>query len=101
MSFLIFVGSILICFHKGSSVCIILFILCRPLRCVVAVYENLSVFIHMVMTKRKCSINDTIKTEYPFIKSVNVNVECTLCNAKFCIAHGGRSDLVNFAKKKN
>jgi hypothetical protein len=74
MSLFIYVGSILICFHNGSSVCIILCILCRPLRCVVRACENLSVFIHMVMAERKCSI----KSEYPFIKGVNENAECTL-----------------------
>jgi hypothetical protein len=59
--------------------------------------ENLSVFIHIliVLAKCKCSINDSIKSEYPFIKGVNVNAECTLCNAKFFIAHGGRSDVLN------
>jgi hypothetical protein len=40
-----------------------------------------------MMAKRKCSINNSIKSEYLFI-SVNENVECTLCNAKFFIAHG-------------
>jgi hypothetical protein len=52
------------------------------------------------MAKRECSINDSIKSEYPFIKGVNEKVECTLCNAKFCIAHGGRSDVVNHVKTK-
>jgi hypothetical protein len=28
-------------------------------------------FIHIVMAKRKCSINDGIKSEYPFIEGVN------------------------------
>jgi hypothetical protein len=51
-----------------------------------------------VMAKRKCSINDCVKSDYPFIKGVNENVECTLCNAKFCIAHGGRSCPVFFTK---
>jgi hypothetical protein len=50
----------------------------------------------MVMAKRKCSI----KSEYPFIKGVNENAECTLCNAKFCIEDGGRSDVVNYVKTK-
>jgi hypothetical protein len=87
--FFIYVGSILICFHNGSSVCIILCILCRLLRCVVRACENVSVFLHVVMAKRKCSINGSIKSEYPFTQGVNENVECTLCKAKFCIAHGG------------
>jgi hypothetical protein len=51
------------------------------------------------MAKRKCSINDGIKSEYPFIKGVNEIVECMVCNAKFCIAHGGQSDI-SHAKKK-
>jgi hypothetical protein len=55
---------------------------------VVKACENLSVYIHIVMAKCKCSINDSIKSEYPFIKCVNENVKCTLCNLKFCIAHG-------------
>jgi hypothetical protein len=46
------------------------------------------------MAKRKCSINDNIKSEYPFIKAVNENAECTLCNAKFCITRG-QLDVVN------
>jgi ribosomal protein S27E len=53
-----------------------------------------------MMVKRKCSINDSIKTEYPFIKGVNENAECTLCNAVFCIADGGRSDVVSHVKTK-
>jgi hypothetical protein len=39
------------------------------------------------MAKRKFSNNDSIKSEYQFIKGVNENVECTLCNMKFCIAY--------------
>jgi hypothetical protein len=94
--FSIYVGStsILICFHNGSSVCIIVCILFRPLRCVMRACENLSAFIRIVMAKRKCSINDCIKSEYPFIKGVNENAECTLCNAKFCFAHGGRRGVI-------
>jgi hypothetical protein len=45
------------------------------------------------MPKRKCSINDNIRREFFFIKGVDENVECTLCNSKFCISHGGRSDV--------
>jgi hypothetical protein len=52
------------------------------------------------MEKRNCSINDNIKSEYPFIKGVNENAECTLCNVKFCIAHGGRSDDVSRVKRR-
>jgi hypothetical protein len=99
--FLNYVGSILICFHNGSSVCIILCILCWPLHCVVIACENLSVFIHIVMVKCKCSINDSIKNKYPFTNDVNENAECTLCNIKFCIACGGRSDVVGHVKKQN
>jgi hypothetical protein len=99
--FSIYVGSNLICCHTGSSSCIILCILCRPLRYVVRVCENLSVFIHIVMAKCKCSINYGIKSEYSFIKGVNENVECTLCNAKFCIARGGRSNIIYHVKTFN
>jgi hypothetical protein len=53
------------------------------------------------MAKHNCSINDTIKNEYPFIEGVNENVECTLCNAKFCIAHGGRSDIIHMKTKQH
>lgn len=60
--------------------------------------ENI-VFV-FVMPKRKCGINDNIRNEFPFIKGVEENVECNLCNAKFCIAHGGRSDVVNHIKTK-
>jgi hypothetical protein len=90
MFFFIYVGSILICFHNGNYVCIILCILCRPLCCVVTAYENLSVFTHIVMEKRKFSINDSIKCIYPFIKGVNEHAERMLCNAKFCIPRGGQ-----------
>jgi hypothetical protein len=66
----------------------------------VRTFENISSFIHIAMAKRKCSINDSIKSECPFIKGVNENDGCTLCNAKFCIEHGGRSDVVNHMKTK-
>jgi hypothetical protein len=64
----------MICFHNGSSVFIILCILYRTLRCVVRACENLSVFIHIMMTKRKCIFSDGVKSKYPFIKCVNENV---------------------------
>jgi hypothetical protein len=80
--------------------CIILCIFCRLLCYVVTDCENLLVVIHIVMAKWKCRINDNIKSEYPFIKGVNENHECTLCNAKFCTAHGGQSDIVNHMKTK-
>jgi hypothetical protein len=99
MFFFIYAGSILICFHNGSSVCSIPCIHCRPLRCVETACKNLSVFVHIVMAKRKCSINDSIKSEYPFINGVNENVKCMLCNAKFYIADGGQSDVVSNVKK--
>jgi hypothetical protein len=67
--------------------------------CVMKASENLSVFTHIVMGKCKCSINDSVKSEYTFIKGVNENAECMLCNAKFCIAQGGQSDVVNHVKK--
>jgi hypothetical protein len=98
--FSIYVGGILICFYNGSSICIILCIICRLLSFVVTACENLSVFIHIMMTKRKWNINYSIKSEYPFIKSVNENVECMLCNAKFCIAHGGQSNSIYHVKTK-
>jgi hypothetical protein len=62
--------------------------------------ENLSVFFHIVMAKRKCRINESIKSEYLFIKGLNENAECTLSNAKFCTAHGGQSYVVNHVKTK-
>jgi hypothetical protein len=52
------------------------------------------------MGKCKCSVNDSIKSEYPLIKGVNEDVEFTLCDAKFCIVHGGRLDVVNHVKTK-
>jgi hypothetical protein len=98
--FFIYIGSILICFHNGGSVRIILCILCQLLHCVVTACENLSVFIHVVIAKHKCSINDSIKSEHLFIKGVIENAECKFCNAEFCIAHGCRSDVVNQVKTK-
>jgi hypothetical protein len=50
------------------------------------------------MAKRKCSINDSIKSEYPLIKGMNENVECMSCNAKFCIAHGDHYHVPFFTK---
>jgi hypothetical protein len=38
--------------------------------------EDLSFLIRIVMAKGKCNINDSIKSECPFIKGVNENVEC-------------------------
>jgi hypothetical protein len=52
------------------------------------------------MQKRKCSINDNIRREFPFIKGVDENLECTLCNSKFGVSHGGRSDVINHVKTK-
>jgi hypothetical protein len=43
MSFFIYDGSILICFHNGSSVCIILYIHHRPLCCAVGIYQFSSI----------------------------------------------------------
>jgi hypothetical protein len=54
-----------------------------------------------VTAKRKCTINDSIKIEYPFIKGVNENAESMLCNAKFCIAHGGQLNVIDHVKTKN
>jgi hypothetical protein len=54
----------------------------------VRVCENLSVFVNTVIEKRKYSINDSIKSEYSFIKGVNENANFTLCNAKLYIALG-------------
>jgi hypothetical protein len=67
----------------------------------VTAHQNLSVFIHTVMAKCKCSINDSIKSKYPFVKGVNKNVECTLCNAKFGIAHGGQLDVFHVKTKEH
>jgi hypothetical protein len=45
------------------------------------------------MSKLNCSINVNIKREFPLIKGVDENVEFNLRNSKFCIWHGGRSDV--------
>jgi hypothetical protein len=34
------------------------------------------------------------------LTGVSENMECTLRNSKFCISHGGRSDVVNHVKTK-
>jgi hypothetical protein len=52
------------------------------------------------MPKRKCSINYNIRREFSFIKGVDENVECTLCNSKLCISRGGWLDVVNHVKTK-
>jgi hypothetical protein len=52
-----------------------------------------------MMATCKSSIDDSIKSEYPFIKGVNEIADCTLWNEKFCIAPDGRWD-VNHVKKK-
>lgn len=52
------------------------------------------------LPKRKCSFNDNIKREFPFIKGKGENVESTICLCKFFISHGGRADIVNHVKTK-
>jgi hypothetical protein len=71
---------------------------CGRLLACVECYNFLSFFIR-VMLKRKCNMNVNI-IEDPFIKGVDGNVECTLCNSKFCISHGRRSDIGKHVKTK-
>jgi hypothetical protein len=54
------------------------------------------------MAKCRCSINDSIMSEYPFIKAVDENVECTLCNANAPIesVFSIRNALWSVVKKK-
>jgi hypothetical protein len=54
-----------------------------------------------MMAKRKCSTNDSIKSEYLFIKGVNENTNCMLWNTKFCIAYDGRWDVNHMKTKKH
>lgn len=50
-------------------------------------------------TKRKCNFNDNLKQEFPFIKKARLDnerddeVQCSICNARFSIAYGGRRDI--------
>jgi len=55
------------------------------------------------MPKRKCTLTDILKKEYPFLaESDNGKVLCTVCRAHFSIDHGGRSDITqHIAKKKH
>jgi len=55
------------------------------------------------MPKRKCTLTDILKKEYPFLaESDNGKVLCTVCRAHFSIEHGGRSDITqHIAKKKH
>jgi len=54
------------------------------------------------MPKRKCTLTDILKKEYPVIESDNGKVLCTVCRAHFSIEHGGRSDITqHIAKKKH
>ena len=48
--------------------------------------------------RRKCSFNDDLQKEFKFIKldkqcSDGTKVVCQLCNVRFSVAHGGRSDI--------
>jgi hypothetical protein len=43
--------------------------------CVVTACDNLPVYIHIVLAESKCSITDSIKSEYPFVNGVNENFE--------------------------
>ncbi|BFZ18203.1 hypothetical protein BsWGS_21242 [Bradybaena similaris] len=55
------------------------------------------------MPKRKCTFNNSLKDQFPFIKDSSFDstkVECTICRAEFSVAHGGRSDIVNHVKTK-
>jgi hypothetical protein len=42
----------------------------------------------------------TVLRAYQLMKGMNENAECTYCKAKFCIAHGGLSEVVSHVKTK-
>lgn len=52
------------------------------------------------MPKRKCSFNEKLQNEYPFIKkhSDDNTVFCNKCRASFSIAHAGKGDIVQHLK---
>ena len=53
------------------------------------------------MPKRKCTLTDILKKEYPFLaESDNGKVQCTVCRAHFSIEHSGRSDIAQHISKK-
>jgi hypothetical protein len=52
----------------------------------------------MLMEKRKCIINESIKRKYLFIKSVMRMLNASYAKRNVCNAHGGRSEVVNLVK---
>ena len=54
------------------------------------------------MSKRKCTFNERLQSEYPFIrKTVSASdVRCEKCRSDFSIAHGGVSDIVKHLSTK-
>uniref|UniRef100_A0A8D0HFD4 Peroxiredoxin-2 n=2 Tax=Sphenodon punctatus TaxID=8508 RepID=A0A8D0HFD4_SPHPU len=46
------------------------------------------------MSKRKCTFNDKLQEEFPFLAKVTRHeVLCQRCGSYFSVAHGGRSDI--------
>jgi hypothetical protein len=54
------------------------------------------------MPKRKCSFNDKLQQDFPYIRKSKWEdkVECTLCNTTFSISHGRRTDISDHINKK-
>ena len=55
---------------------------------------------HSNMPKRKCSFTFALSVKYPFLEPTKFSwvVRCKICNAKFSVAHGGNSDIVQHQK---
>lgn len=54
--------------------------------------------------KRRCKFNETLQSEFKFIKKVEAgneyNVYCTICSSSFSVSHGGRSGINDHLKTK-
>ncbi len=54
--------------------------------------------------KRVCKFNETLQSEFKFIKKVKADndydVYCTIFSSSFSVSHGGRSDINDHLKTK-
>jgi hypothetical protein len=54
------------------------------------------------MPKRRCVFTESLEAEYPFLKEDKKvgKVLCSICKSQFSIEHGGRSDILQYIKKR-